>query len=319
VTRAIPAAVAGAGLIVLAATCFGTLGPASRFATDAGVEPLTLVTWRAALGALFVVTFIALRSAGGAPGPRRIGSLPGRDRWFLGGAAVANTILNLAMFIAFVRISIALALLVFYLYPALVAIGSVVRFGERLDMVRWGALALSLFGMVLVVSGAGGIGELDLVGVALAFAAALSQMFYVLAARHGFSAVPGPQAAAMTMGGATLLYLVIGLLTGQLAALATPLAGAAALWPVIWAGLIGAGVPTMAFIAGIRRLGPSRAAILATLEPVVGVLLAALVLGERPTGLQLVGGALILAAAVLLQLGPAGAGAEHEAVGAEAA
>jgi DME family drug/metabolite transporter len=318
VTRAIQADVAGAGLIVLAAICFGTLGPASRFATEAGVEPLALVTWRAALGALFVVAFMAVRSAGGGAGPLPLGRLPGRDRWFLAGASVANTVLNLAMFIAFVRISIALALLVFYLYPALVAVASVLRFGERLDPMRWGALGLSLLGMALVVTGAGGLGELDLVGVALAFAAALSQMFYVLAARHGFSGVPGPQAAAVTMGGATLLYLVIGLLTGELVRLAAPLAGANALWPVVWAGLIGAGVPTMAFVVGIRRLGPSRAAILATLEPVVGVLLAALVLCERPTALQLVGGALILAAAVLLQLRPTGPAAEHEAIGAGA-
>ena len=41
--------------------------------------------------------------------------------------------------------------------------------------------------------------------------------------------------------------------------------------PVVLAGVIGAGVPTLAFITGIRRLGPSQAAILATLEPVIGV------------------------------------------------
>ncbi|HET9417184.1 MAG TPA: phage tail protein, partial [Candidatus Limnocylindria bacterium] len=39
----------GAGLVALAAACFGTLGPLSRFAGDAGVDSLTLVTWRAAL------------------------------------------------------------------------------------------------------------------------------------------------------------------------------------------------------------------------------------------------------------------------------
>ena len=68
------------------------------------------------------------------------------------------------------------------------------------------------------------------------------------------------------------------------------------------AGVIGAGIPTVAYITGIRMLGPSRAAILATLEPVIGVLLAAWLLAEQPTPIQIVGGALILAAAVLLQL-----------------
>jgi drug/metabolite transporter, DME family len=308
-------ALLGAGLVVLAASCFGMLGPLSRFANDAGVEPLSLVTWRAALGAAVMVAFIAARAAAGYRSLVGIRGLPARDRWFMLGAAAANTVLNLSMFIAFLRISIALALLVFYLYPAIVAIVSVVWFGERLDRLRWSALGLSLAGMVLVVAGAGDLGELDAVGVLLAFAAALSQAFYVLAARHGFSRVPGPQAAMLTMGGAAFFYLLIALALGQLGGLGQPTVSIAALWPVLTAGVVGAGIPTVSFIIGIRLLGPPRAAILATLEPVVGVALAAWLLAEQPTWLQLLGGLLILIAAVLLQLRPrTAAPADHEAV-----
>ena len=84
------------------------------------------------------------------------------------------------------------------------------------------------------------------------------------------------------MGGATLGYLVIALVTGQLVSLGAPLASGEALVPVLLAGFIGAAIPTLCFITGIRLLGASRAAILATLEPVVGVALAAWLLGERP-------------------------------------
>jgi drug/metabolite transporter, DME family len=303
----------GAGLVALAAACFGTLGPLSRFAGEAGVDSLTLVTWRAALGAMVVGLFIGLRFAVAGIRPRALRSLPVRDRWFMLAAAVANTILNLAAFIAFGRITIALTLLVFYLYPAGVALASMLWFGERLDRTRWIALAVSLGGMVLVVAGAGSLGDVDLIGVGLAFVAGMAQVFYVLAARHGFAHVPGPQAATMTMAGAATLYLVIGLALGTLGSLASPLSSREALVPVLLAGIVGAGVPTVAFITGIRRLGPSQAAIIATLEPVVGVGLAAWLLAERPAPIQLVGGALILGAAVLLQLRP-GMPAEHEAI-----
>jgi len=40
----------GAGLVAFAAICFGTLGPVTRFADDAGVGSLALVAWRAAIG-----------------------------------------------------------------------------------------------------------------------------------------------------------------------------------------------------------------------------------------------------------------------------
>lgn len=308
------AGLAGAGLIVLAAICFATLGPLSRFAEDAGVASLALVTWRAGLGAMMMVGFVGSLWATGVARPVRIRAVPVRDRWFMLAAAVANTALNLSVFVAFTRISIALALLVFYLYPAIVAVVSVIWFGERLDRLRWLALGVSCVGLVLVLAGAGGVGEVDALGIGLAFVGGLAQVFYVLAARHGFAHVPGPQAAGLTMAGACTLYLLISAATGNLGALAAPASSAAALWPVLVAGVIGAGVPTVAYITGIRMLGPSRAAILATLEPVVGVGLAAWLLGELPTLVQLAGGVLILGAAALLQLGVQTTTADHEAV-----
>lgn len=304
----------GAGLIVLAAVCFATLGPLSRFAAEAGVTSLALVTWRAGLGAAVMIGFVGALWASGIARPVGIGAIPRRDRWFVLAAAVANAALNLSVFVAFTRISIALALLVFYLYPALVAVASVIWFGERLDRLRWLALGVSCAGLVLVLAGAGGVGEIDALGVVLAFVGGLAQVFYVLAARHGFAHVPGPQAAAVTMGGACALYLVVSAAIGSLAPLAAPASSTAALWPVFVAGVIGAGVPTVAYITGIRMLGPSRAAILATLEPVVAVGLAAWLLAELPTPVQLAGGLLIIVAAVLLQLGSSTAPADHEAV-----
>lgn len=304
----------GAVLIVVAAICFGTLGPLSRFAEQAGVGALGLVTWRSALGAACMALFLLVRRAIGRRSVFSLRVLPTADRWVLVATAAANAILNLAVFAAFLRISIALTLLVFYLYPAYVAVVSALWFGDRLDRTRWLALGISLAGVVLVVAGAGDLGALDLIGIGLAFVAGVMQMFYMLAARHWLAAVPGPQAAALTMGGAALFYLLLALGAGQLPAIAQPLASADALWPVMLAGTVGAGIPTVSYIVGIRLMGAPRAAILATLEPVVGVGLAALLLREQPGALQLVGGLFIVVAAVLLQVGGTGDLAEHEAV-----
>jgi drug/metabolite transporter, DME family len=302
--------------VIAAAVSFGTLGPISHFADEAGVSSLALVTWRAGLGAACMLLVIAIRRASGQPPARRLRDLPLRDRTFIAAGAVANTALNLAMFIAFLRIGIALALLVFYIYPAVVALASALWFGDRLDRLRWLALGLSLLGLALVLVGAGQLGELDPLGIGLAFAAGLAQAFYVLAARYGFAAVPVVQAAALTMGGAATLYVGGALLVGQIGALAQPLASGSAFWPVLVAGVLGAGIATFCFITGIRLLGPPRAAILSTLEPVVGVALAAVLIGERPTTVQLLGGALIIVAGIVIQLRPRAAVAEHEAVAA---
>jgi drug/metabolite transporter (DMT)-like permease len=304
----------GAALIVLAAVCFGTLGPITRFAEDAGVGSLALVAWRAGIGATVALLLLSGLAAAGRR-PQEVRAVLPRQRWFVAAGAGANLVLNLAVFIAFVRIEIGLALLLFYLYPAVVAAASVLWFDERLDAVRWSALGISMLGLALTLVGAGGLGVLDPLGIGLSILGAIAQAFYVLVARHGFSDVRPIEAAASTMGLAAAGYVLIAVVIGQVAALGAPLASGDALLAVFLAGLIGAGIPTLCFIAGIRLLGAPRAAILATLEPVVGVALAAWLLNEQPSPLQLVGGALILVAAVMLQVGGRAA-AEHEAVAA---
>jgi drug/metabolite transporter (DMT)-like permease len=306
---------AGVALVLSAAAGFATLGPLSEFAHRGGVGSLTLVTWRAGVGAACVAAVLLIGHLSG----RRTGVVPlqrlaSRDRWWVVAAAIANAFLNLAVFIAFQRVGIVLSLLVFYLYPAWVALASVAWFGERLDRLRWGALAMSLAGSVLVVAGAGNLGTLDGLGIALAFIGGIGQTFYVLTARHGYTGIPGAQAAVMTMVGAGAVYVVLAFAFTGATTLLEPTRTLDGLWPVALAGVIGAAVPTYLYITGVRRLGAPTASILATFEPVVGVALAAWLLGERPAPPQLLGGLLIVAAGILLQLRPHAEAADHEAL-----
>ena len=78
-------------------------------------------------------------------------------------------------------------------------------------------------------------------------------------------------------------------------------------WPATAAGLAAIAavalvtvVATVTFFAALERIGPTKASLLSTFEPIVSVVLAALVLGERLTPLALVGGVLIVAAAALV-------------------
>jgi len=67
--------------------------------------------------------------------------------------------------------------------------------------------------------------------------------------------------------------------------------------------LIATVIPVTAFLAGLKRIGPTNAAMLSTLEPVVTVVLAAWLLSESLAPLSLLGGGLILAAVILLARG----------------
>jgi drug/metabolite transporter (DMT)-like permease len=70
--------------------------------------------------------------------------------------------------------------------------------------------------------------------------------------------------------------------------------------------LIATVIPVVAFLTGLERIGPTNAAMLSTLEPVVTVLLAAWVFGERLQSIALFGGGMILTAVIMLTRGEAG-------------
>src|SRR5437763_12720281 len=109
--------------------------------------------------------------------------------------------------------------------------------------------------------------------------------------------VPAVGASAVIISGAAIAFCVIAALTGELA-----LPDTTSGWVV---GFAIAVIPTMVaislFLAGLPRIGAARASLLSTLEPVVTVSLAILLLGDRFSVLQAVGGALVLMAVIVVQ------------------
>lgn len=291
----------GSLIALVAAACFGTLGPLSRFAADVGLGAIAFVAWRALLGTVAVGGALILRGRGLGS----LGRLDSRGRAALGVATTMGFLLNLAMFTAFGRITIALALVLFYTYPAMVAVVGVVLGRERLTGARLAALLLASAGVVLVLAGgldAGAGIVVDPAGVLLALAAAACQTVFVLVSRHGYPEVGSDVATLVILVGTMFGAVAIALVGGAAPQLEAPVRSLDP-WPIIVvAGVLGAGLPSMLFLSAIRRIGGVRTGILMLFEPVVGVTLAALLLRESIGVPQLVGGALVLGAAVLLQV-----------------
>jgi drug/metabolite transporter (DMT)-like permease len=297
----------GALIVVVAAALFGSLGVSSRFAYDQGMEPFAFVAWRATVGAiglLLVVLVMRRRDVAAEPGsPSRV--MPaGRAayRW-LALAVVLGTALNLAAFLSFDNTTVALALLGFYTYPAMVAGASVLLGREPLDGWRIAALLLAMVGMAAVVLGgpaAEPTGRATLFGMALALAAAVFQTAFVLTTR-GYAGVPAERAMGTILAGSATLAIALTAVTSGPAALALPLTSPSLLALLVFVGLFAAALPSVLFLTGIRWIGGVRTGILMLFEPVVGVGLAALLLGETLSLVQGAGGATILLAALLVQ------------------
>ena len=137
---------------VVAAVLFGTLGPLSRFGAEAGVGGVAFTAWRAILGVAFLVILVTARGAAG-PSVAAVRVLPRRGRAALATAAIMGVALNVSMFTAFGLVPIALALMLFYLYPAGVVVVDLALGHERMTGSRLVALALSFSGVALVLFG----------------------------------------------------------------------------------------------------------------------------------------------------------------------
>lgn len=294
----------GFAIVLGAAALFGTLGPASRFAYDAGMEPAAFVVWRALIGVGGTLVFVAWRLRRGSSSLVSLGSLSPRVRLTLLLAALMGFSVNLCMFIAFDRITVALALLGFYTYPAAVAVVNVALGRERLDTPRLIALGLALLGMVVVVASQvdpdTGI-RIDAVGFGLAIAAALSQAVFVVISRDGYREVSTEQAMTTVLLVTAIGAAALAIVTGHAETLVRPIVEPSVLPLLLFTGIFGAAIPSLAFLAGIRAIGGTRAGILMLFEPVVGVVLAAWLLGESLVPIQLAGALAILGAAVILQ------------------
>lgn len=297
-------ALSGFAIVLGAAALFGMLGPLSRFAYDAGMEPTAFVAWRAGIGLIALALVVAWGVRRGRMHLIRLADLSTGDRVTLLVAALMGFTLNLAMFIAFDRITVALALLGFYTYPAMVAVVSVALGRERMDATRVLALGLAIVGMTAVVASqidpGSGI-RFDVIGVALALGAALSQTVYVVASRDGYRAVPAEQAIVVVLAVSTLGAVLVAVVAGDGTSLTYPLGAPDVLPLLLFTGIVTAAIPSLGFLTGIRAIGGTRAGILMLFEPVVGVALAAWLLHEALVPIQVLGAVAILAAALLIQ------------------
>lgn len=274
----------GVLLILLAAACFGLMPLFSAYGWQDGLRPADLLTLRFALAALILWGIVAVRGLGVPRGPAL---------WVLAGmGALGYAGLALCYFTALTLAPAVVVALLLYLYPAFVTLLAWLLHGERPDRRRLLALACALCGCALTIGYASGAKPL---GVALGVASGLMYALYTLAGRRVPHGVPALAQAAVVSSAACLATSVLTLPEG----LRWPHSAAG------WAGVFALAVVSTvlgvsSFLAGLRRLGPTRAATLSTFEPVVTALAGVAFLGQPLGPGTLFGGGLILLAGVLV-------------------
>lgn len=281
-----------------AGVALGTLGPVSNMAYAVGMSSPTFAALRATVGAA-ALAVLANRDERNVS----LTTLSRGEQGMLALTTVAQAALSLALFAAYGAMTVALVLAVYFSYPILVAAASIALGRERLTPARAASLLIAIAGLLVIVLGReGGNLRASAAGLALAALAACCQATYLVASRHGFTRVPSRQAVTVILAGAAALMWLVAVPADAAAGRLLAWADRPSAWAaVVFAGVAGAALAKVWMLRGLRRVGGTRASVLMLAEPVSGVALAALLLGQ-PFGLpELVGGAGILAGAVLAQ------------------
>ena len=200
------------------------------------------------------------------------------------------------------RTSVANSALIFGCTPVAVAFMSSIAGHERITWPRWAGAALSFAGLVAVVGHGASLSRATLAGDALILTGMLCWSLYSVSSqplleRHSPLVVTG-----LSMAIGTVLYLLIAI--GPM--LNTNWAGISRTsWLLMTASsLLALTVAYMIWSTGVQRIGSARTSVYSNLTPVVAMAIGAVLLGERVSGWQLIGAALILTGLAVARVRP---------------
>ncbi|HEX7299246.1 MAG TPA: DMT family transporter [Solirubrobacteraceae bacterium] len=282
----------GVALCLLSAVGFGLMAVFAKKAYGDDVSVLTLLALRFSLAAGAFWAIVAARRASGviSAAPARSVVVAGLALGAIGYAAQSG-----GYFAALTRMDASMTALLLYIYPALVFAGAVALGRARPDRRSLAALALATGGAALVLVGGNG-GALDPLGVVLALGSATAYAVYILVADRVVLRIDPFLVSALIATGAAVTLWTAGLASGTL-----DLGFRSGGWVwIVTLALASTVVPISAFLLGLPKVGPATASIVSTVEPVVTVSAAMLWFDERLGLVQILGGALVLAAVILL-------------------
>lgn len=273
----------GVILALVSAASFGVLPVLTKVVYDDGAEPIGVLFVRFGLASAALLVIARVRRDR-LPRGRPLLALAA-----LGGIGYVSQ--SLCYFFALERISAGLTALLLYFYPALVVLLGALLLRERPRPVAVLCVAAATLGTALTI---GPIESGQTFGAVLGLVSALAYALYILANSRVRGVGSYASAATVVTAGAVSF--------GTLALLTSPrLPQAPAAWlALVGVALIGTVVAVTTFFAALALLGPSDTAVISTVEPVVSVAFAGLVLGERLSPLQAAGGAVVLLAVTTL-------------------
>jgi drug/metabolite transporter (DMT)-like permease len=283
----------GVIFILLCATSFAFLPTITRsIYAVSELKPTDIAFWRFVFANLVLWSILIVKNRG--KGIRPLIPIP--QIIVLG---VLYALSALAAFFGLQYINASLFVVIFYTYPAMVALMSLLL-GVRLSGVAWLAIAMTLVGVVLTIPDLSALQGGNVLGIGIALSNAFFVAIYYLVTQRFFKGVTD-----MTQMTAWVLLATLGIVM-----LVVPFFGVQApqnlqtLGLLVMLAVVSTVVAVFTLNAGIQLIGATQASIVSSVEPAIAMMFAFVFIGESFTVLQLIGAGLIISAVIMLELSP---------------
>ncbi len=275
------------GPVLISALTFTIADVSSKLALEAGSDVFSLLAFRSVLGIVLVFAWLRLY-----PSEAR---LTPPMKWISLGLGVLLTLNLFGIFTAIRLVPVSIAILTYFVYPLVTGLVGAVT---GVDRVTWKGFATAIvaFGGLALIIGANPV-DLAALGLVAAVGGALCRVAMLVITRAKLARADARLVTWYTLWSSTLIIVVAAVVTWD--------------WhwphtPVGWAAFVSLGVTTTVAIMTVylstQRIGPFRTALYMNLEPLMTTALSAVVLGDRMTPLQLLGGAVMITALCVFQL-----------------
>ena len=287
--------------VIGAGALWGCISLFVRHLNAAGLGSLEIACVRTAFSALCMLIVVIVVD-------HRLLRVRLRDLWlFVGTGIVSLTLFNVCYFTCINLSEASIAVVLLYTSPIFVMLMAAVLFKERVTGFKVAALVLTFIGCVLVAGVLGGAVRLTPVAMAAGMA---SGFFYALYSIFGRVALKRYDTLTITFY--TFLFGAVACaVVGDVPKIVSVTAAdpSLALWYLGLAVLVTV-MPYLLYTAGLKYLETSRAAIMVTVEPLVGSLLGIFAYGES-TGVQKIAGMLLILVAVVMANVGQGSGSDN--------
>ncbi len=202
---------------------------------------------------------------------------------------------NFGLLYAIQVLPLSIAILAYFVYPLVTGIAAAALRLERLGWRSFVTAVAAFCGLALMLGTQPAV--LAPIGLLAAFAAAICRVVGLLITRAALGGTDARVTTWYSLAPAALVFVAVSLFTGTFN---PPLTGAG------WVAFFGMGVTTtlstLWIYVSTARVGAFRTALVMNLEPVLSSVFSFALLGEAVTGLQLVGGGVMVAALCAFQL-----------------